>query len=89
LTGERHPGVPHEIEDALKALHNAGYNGYARQRETFFAAEYYPPIDILMEAGYDVDFVKGYLVALGKSPGSVEPIGKLYVPPSKRPRIGR
>jgi hypothetical protein len=89
VTGERHPGVPREIEEALQDLHDAGYNGYARQREAFFAAKYYPPIDVLMEAGYDVDFVKGYLVALGKSPGSVEPIDKLYVPPPKRPPISR
>ena len=27
-TGERHPGVPPEIEDALQDLHDAGYNGY-------------------------------------------------------------
>jgi hypothetical protein len=85
-TGERHPGVPPEIGKALKDLHDAGYNGYARQRERFFAAKYFPPIDILMDAGYDVDFVKSYLVVLGKSADSVERIDKLYVPPSRRPR---
>lgn len=89
VTGERHPGVPPEIEEALQDLHDAGYNGYARQREPFFAAKYFPPIDLLMDAGYDVDFVKGYLVVLGKSSGSVEAIDKLYVPPSQRPRIAR
>jgi len=88
-TGERHPGVPPEIEQALKDLHDAGYNGYARQRERFFAAKYFPPIDILMDAGYDVDFVKSYLVVLGKSSDSVERIDKLYVPQSQRPRASR
>ncbi|WP_418002330.1 hypothetical protein ACNO8X_19485 [Mycobacterium sp. PDNC021] len=88
-TGVRHPGVPDDIADALNDLHRAGYNGYARQRERFFAAKYYPPIDILMNAGYDVDFVKSYLVALGKSADSVEHIDKLYVPPSGRPRTTR
>ncbi|WP_006246424.1 hypothetical protein [Mycolicibacterium tusciae] len=88
-TGERHPGVPPEIGEALQALHDAGYNGYARQRERFFAAKYFPPIDILMNAGYDVDFVKSYLVVLGKSADSVEGIDKLYVPSSQRPRVTR
>lgn len=88
-TGERHPGVPPEIKDALQDLHDAGYNGYARQRERFFAAKYFPPIDVLMDAGYDVDFVKSYLVVLGKSSDSVERIDKLYVPPSQRPRASR
>lgn len=89
VTGERHPGVPAEIEEALQDLHDAGYNGYARQRERFFAAKYFPPIDILMEEGYDVDFVKSYLVVLGKSADSVERIDQLYVPPSQRPRPSR
>lgn len=75
-----------EIEEALQDLYDAGYNGYARQRETFFAAKYFPPIDLLMDAGYDVDFVKSYLVALGKAADSVENIDKLYVPKSSRPR---
>lgn len=88
-TGQRHPGVPPEIEEALQDLHDAGYNGYARQREWFFAANYFPPIDILMDAGYDVDFVKSYLVVLGKSADSVQRIDKLYVPPSQRPRPAR
>lgn len=89
VTGERHPGVPAEIEEALQDLHSAGYNGYARQREWFFAAKYFPPIDILMVAGYDVDFVKSYLLVLGKSADSLERIDKLYVPPLQRPRIAR
>ncbi|WP_046318942.1 hypothetical protein [Mycobacterium sp. UM_Kg1] len=89
LTGERHPSVPPEIEEALQDLYRAGYNGYARQREPFFAAKYFPPIDILIGAGYDVDFVKSYLVALGKSADSVERIDKLFVPPSQRPRAWR
>lgn len=89
VTGERHPGVPPDIEEALQDLHDGGYNGYARQREPFFAAKYFPPIDLLMDAGYDVDFVKSYLVVLGKSADSVERIDKLYVPPSKRPHISR
>lgn len=89
LTGERHPGVPPEIEEALQDLYDAGYNGYARQREPFFAAKYFPPIDLLMDAGYDVDFVKSYLVVLGKSAGSVGRIDKLYVPHSQRPRTSR
>ncbi|KRD19804.1 hypothetical protein ASE48_22540 [Mycobacterium sp. Root265] len=89
VTGERHPGVPDDIAEALQDLHDAGYNGYARQRESFFAAKYYPPIDILMDAGYGVDFVKSYLVALGKSPDSVESIDKLYVPAPERPRATR
>ncbi|ORB85487.1 hypothetical protein B1987_18735 [Mycobacterium kansasii] len=85
-TGERHPGVPPQIEEALQDLYDAGYNGYARQRERFFAAKYFPPIDILIDAGYNVDFVKSYLVVLGKSSDSVERIDKLFVPPSQRPR---
>ncbi|QNJ90966.1 hypothetical protein HZU40_22385 [Mycolicibacterium fluoranthenivorans] len=89
VTGERHPGVPDDIADALQDLHDAGYNGYARQRERYFAALYYPPIDILMDAGYDVDFVKSYLVVLGKSADSVENIDRLYVPPAERPRPTR
>jgi hypothetical protein len=66
-TGERHPGVPSEIEEALHDLKDAGYNGYGRAREPFFAAKYFPPIDTLMAAGYDADFVAGYLIAVGKS----------------------
>jgi hypothetical protein len=89
VTGERDPGVPPEIEEALQDLHDAGYNGYARQREPFFAARYFPPIDLLMDSGYDVDFVKSYLVVLGNSADSVERIDKLYVPPSQRPRTSR
>ncbi|ALI24464.1 hypothetical protein XA26_06030 [Mycolicibacterium fortuitum] len=89
VTGERHPGVPPDIEEALQDLYDAGYNGYTRQREVFFATKYFPPIDILMDAGYDVDFVKSYLVALGKAADSVENIDKLYVPPSQRPRTSR
>lgn len=85
-TGERHPGVPSKIKQALTELYDAGYNGYGRQHERFFAAKYFPPIDILLDAGYDVDFVKSYLVVLGKSPDSVERIDKLYVPPAQRPR---
>src|SRR5271169_550213 len=85
-SGERHPGVPPAVEEALQDLYDAGYNGYARQRERFFAAKYFPPIDILMDTGYDVDFVKSYLVVLGKSSSSVERIDRLYVPPSQRPR---
>ena len=88
-TGERNPGVPPEVEQALKDLYAAGYNGYARQSERFFATKYFPPIDILMNAGYDVEFVKSYLVVLGKSSDSVERIDKLYVPTSKRPRASR
>ncbi|MGH3556308.1 MAG: hypothetical protein ACRDTK_02105 [Mycobacterium sp.] len=88
-TSVRHPGVPPEIEDARRDLHDAGYNGYARQRERFFAAKYFPPINILMDAGYDVDFVKSYLVVLGKSSDSVKRVDKLFVPPSQRPRATR
>lgn len=88
-TGERHPGVPPEVEQALKDLYAAGYNGYARQRERFLAAKCFPPIDILMTAGYDVEFVKSYLVVLGKSSDSVERIDKLYVPTSQRPSPSR
>ncbi|OBJ27931.1 hypothetical protein A5631_21935 [Mycolicibacter heraklionensis] len=89
ITGARHPGVPAKVEQALQDLHDAGYNGYARQREGFFASKYYPPIDILMDAGYDLDFVKSYLVALGTSADSVEPLGRLYVPASQRARTTR
>src|SRR6478672_116025 len=39
-TGERHPGVPPEIADALADLAKAGYNGYGRAREPYFAAHY-------------------------------------------------
>ena len=42
-----------------------------------------------MDAGYDVDFVKSYLVVLGKSSESVERVDNLYVPPSQRPRASR
>lgn len=85
-TGKCYPTLPVEIESALRDLYAAGYNGYTRQREKFFASRYLPPIDILMDAGFDVDFVKSYLVVLGKSSSSVEVIDKLYVPPSQRPR---
>lgn len=88
-TGERHPGVPPDIEEALRDLYDAGYNGYGRAREDFFAAKYFPPIDILMAAGYHADFVAGYLITLGKSADSVEHLKKIYVEPTKRPRIPR
>lgn len=88
-SGERHPGVPPEIEEALHDLYEAGYNGYGRARESYFAALYFPPIDILMGAGYDFEFVAGYLVTLGKSADSVKHLEKIYVEPSKRPRIPR
>lgn len=89
-TGEPTPSVPAEIREALLELRDAGYNGYHRDRERYFAAQYFPPIDKLLVAGYAYRFVAGYLVALGidgKNAG--EYLKRIYVPPDKRRRLGR
>jgi len=79
-TGERHPGVPDEIHETLDELERAGYNGYHRDREPYFAAHYFPPIDKLLEAGYRYDFVASYLLALGSFASRVgEHLKRIYV----------
>jgi hypothetical protein len=88
ITGERHPGVPEEIGQALADLYQAGYNGYSRDRESFFAHKYFPPIDKLMAAGYTYEFVASYLVALGRHGESVgDALKRIYVPPEKRRKL--
>lgn len=64
LTGERHPGVPDDVSEALEDLYDAGYNGY-HQRGAFFTAKREQPIATLRGAGYSYPFVAGYLLALG------------------------
>lgn len=89
-TGKPTPSVPDAIHEALVELRNAGYNGYHRDRERYFAAQYFPPIDKLMAAGYTYRFVAGYLVALGiDGKNANEYLKRLYVPPDKRRRLGR
>ncbi|WP_025738002.1 hypothetical protein [Mycobacterium genavense] len=78
LTGERHPGVPDDIREALEDLHHAGYNGY-HQRGPFFKANREEPIAILLGAGYSYKFVAGYLLALGAPARRVgEDLQKVY-----------
>ena len=87
-TGEPTPGVPEEILTALEDLKQAGYNGYFRDREAFFAAKYFPPIDELRAAGYDYKFVAGYLIALGVDGKSVGgDLERIYVPKEKRRKV--
>ena len=89
-TGKPTPSVPDAIHEALVELRNAGYNGYHRDRERYFAAQYFPPIDKLMAAGYTYRFVAGYLVALGiDGKNANEYLKRIYVPPDKRRRLGR
>jgi hypothetical protein len=59
VTGEPTPSVPAEIHDALVELREAGYNGYHRDRERYFARQYFPPIDKLMAAGYPLQLCGG------------------------------
>jgi hypothetical protein len=90
LTGERHPGVPDDIHEALTDLKRAGYNGYRRDREPYFANLYFPPIDKLMAMGYSYDFVASYLVALGAFGRSVgADLKRIYVSPEKRRQVSR
>jgi hypothetical protein len=42
-TGEPTPAVPAEIHEALVELDEAGYNGYHRGQERFFATKYFGP----------------------------------------------
>jgi hypothetical protein len=89
-TGDPTPSVPAEIHEALVELRDAGYNGYRRDRERYFAAQYFPPIDKLMAAGYTYRFVAGYLVALGiDGKNADEYLKRIYVVPDKRRRLGR
>lgn len=89
-TGEPAPSVPDEIHAALVELAEAGYNGYFRDREAFFAAKYFGPIDELLEAGYGYKFVAGYLIALGVDGHSVgDDLKRIYVPPEKRRKVRR
>jgi hypothetical protein len=82
--------VPAGIHDALVELKEAGYNGYHRDREPFFAAKYFPPIDKLLAAGYDYNFIASYLVALGVDGKSVgDDLKRIYVPPEKRRKVRR
>jgi hypothetical protein len=87
-TGEPTPSVEPEIRDALAELHYAGYNGYHRDREPFFAAKYFPPIDVLLAAGYSYKFVASYLVGLGSFGERVgDDLKRIYVPPERRRRV--
>jgi hypothetical protein len=71
-------------------LTEAGYGGFHKDRERYFAARYFPPIDKLMAAGYSYRFVAGYLVALGiDGKNAHEYLKRIYVPPNKRRRLGR
>ncbi|MBS4729857.1 hypothetical protein MSM1_19985 [Mycobacterium sp. SM1] len=89
-TGEPTVGVPDDVHAALAELHTAGYNGYSRDREQYFAAHYFPPIDVLLEAGYPYAFVASYLVALGAHGDSVgDDLKRIYVPPAQRRRARR
>jgi hypothetical protein len=89
-TGEPTPSVPAEMHAALVELRNAGYDGFHKDRESYFAAKYFPPIDKLMAAGYTYRFVAGYLVALGiDGKNANEYFKRIYVPPDKRRRLGR
>ncbi|ORA70446.1 hypothetical protein BST25_18945 [Mycobacterium heidelbergense] len=90
VTRERHPGVPAEIHETLNDLERAGYNGYHRDREPFFAHGYFGPIDKLMEAGYTYEFVASYLLALGSFASRVgEHLKRIYVPREKRRKISK
>lgn len=89
-TGEPTASVPDEIHSALADLHTAGYNGYHRDREAYFAAHYFPPIDVLLEAGYSYAFVASYLVALGAHGESVgDDLKRIYVPSNQRRKVGK
>lgn len=89
-TGQPTDSVPTEIHEALIELRDAGYNGYHRDRERYFAAQYFPPIDELLAAGYTYRFAAGYLVALGIDGKSAdEYLKRIYVSPDKRRRPGR
>lgn len=78
LTGERHPGVPDEIHEALVDLEDAGYNGY-HQRGAFFRAKSGPPIAALIDAGYSYRFAAAYLLALGSPAGRLgDDLKKIY-----------
>lgn len=78
LTGERHPGVPDDIREALEDLDDAGYNGY-HQRGAFFKAKREEPIATLRGAGYSYSFVAGYLLALGAPARRVGDLKKVYL----------
>ncbi|MCV7251607.1 hypothetical protein H7J86_05480 [Mycobacterium hackensackense] len=89
-TGEPTPGVPEEIHEALSDLYDAGYQGYHKDRDPYNAAHYFPPIDVLLDAGYDYMFVASYLVALGMHGESVgADLKQIYVPPGQRRRVSR
>ncbi|BBU24069.1 hypothetical protein PFJ02_19830 [Mycobacterium xenopi] len=87
-TNERHPGVPDEIRKALEDLERSGDNGYARAREPYSAALCFETYATLMAAGYTMDFVASYLVALGGYADGIDcDLRKIYVPPHQRPRL--
>ncbi|WP_157171957.1 hypothetical protein [Nocardia higoensis] len=77
-TGEPSDDVPPTIREALEDLHSAGYNGYGRNRETYFKNLYGPPIKILTRSGYSFDFISSYLVALGGHARSMSDLKKIY-----------
>lgn len=77
-TGQRDPGVPAEIHEALDDLESAGYNGY-HQRGAFFKTKFEPPIRDLIDAGYGYRFVAGYLLGLGSPAGRLgDDLRKIY-----------
>lgn len=79
LTGERDPGVPGEIHEALVDLEAAGYNGYHR-RGDYLKALREEPIATLLDADYSYMFVAGYLLALGSPSGRLgNDLKKIYV----------
>jgi hypothetical protein len=89
-TGEPTTRVSDEVHKALVDLHMAGYNGYSRDREPYFAAHYFPPIDVLLAAGYSYAFAASYLVALGAHGERVgDDLRRIYVPPEKRRTVKR
>lgn len=76
-TGHPTEDVEPGIRDELVALSDAGYKGY-HYRDEYFKAKSQPPINALIEAGYDYPFVASYLVALGKDGDQVGDLRKIY-----------
>jgi hypothetical protein len=89
-TGEPTASVSDEIHAALVELHTAGYSGYHRDRDPYNAAHYFPPIDVLLAAGYEYQFVASYLVALGAHGERVgDDLKRIYVPPNQRRKVSK
>ncbi|MEE6140170.1 hypothetical protein SKC41_28090 [Mycobacterium sp. 050128] len=64
--------------------------GYQRDRERYFAAHYFPPIDKLLAAGNTYTFVAGYVVALGIDGMNADiALKRIYVPPTSGRRSRR